>query len=245
MRSRRARRRAAKAALGVVGADMGEEYTAPADDRALPCYWSLMSAPLDQRRRGSPGERQARGAEAGPSGEPAIRPARLSDAGDFGTYVVEHMGESGREGSPIFALSGAVSRDDIRSRSLERWARAITEPLWGRAWLLWAEEPRRVVGHIELVGGRVPSELHRAVLAMGMLRPHTGKGNGARLIDTAAAWARSEAKLSWIDLGVFADNMPARKLYTRMGFVELGFRRDAFRLADETSIDDVQMSLRL
>jgi RimJ/RimL family protein N-acetyltransferase len=159
--------------------------------------------------------------------------------------VVEHVGESGREGSPIFALSRTVSRDDIRSRSMERWVRAISEPLWGRAWLLWAEEPRRVVGHIELVGGRVPSELHRAVLGMGMLRAYTGKGNGRRLMDIAVAWARSEAKLLWIDLGVFANNTPARKLYARMGFVELGFRRDAFRLGDGTSIDDVQMTLRL
>lgn len=182
---------------------------------------------------------------AGAGGEPVILPARLCDAGDFATYVAEHVGESGRGGSPIFALSRSVSRDDIRLRSLERWGREIREPLWGRAWLLWAGEPRRVAGHIELVGGRVPAELHRAVLAMGMLRPHTGKGYGARLIDTAVAWARSEAKLLWIDLGVFANNAPARKLYARMGFVELGLRRDAFQLEDGVSIDDIQMTLRL
>lgn len=178
-------------------------------------------------------------------GAPLILPARLCDAGDFGTYVVEHVSESGREGSPIFALSRTASRDDIRSRSLERWGREIKEPLWGRAWLLWAEEPRRVVGHIELVGGRVSSELHRAVLAMGMLRAYTGKGIGARLMDTALSWARSETKILWVDLGVFANNKPARKLYKRMGFVELGFRRDAFRLEDGVSVDDIQMTLRL
>jgi RimJ/RimL family protein N-acetyltransferase len=205
-----------------------------------------MTAPVDG---GSLGERPlAAGlSAAGPSADnaPSIRPARLCDAGEFGTYVVEHVGESGREGSPIFALSRSVSRDDIRTRSLERWIRDINEPLWGRAWLMWAEEPRRVVGHIELVGGRVPAELHRAVLGMGMLRAYTGKGNGARLIETAVAWARSDAKLLWVDLGVFANNTPARKLYTRMGFVELGFRRDAFRLLEGVSIDDVQMTLKL
>lgn len=159
--------------------------------------------------------------------------------------MAAHVAESGREGSPIFALSRSVSRDDIRTRSLERWSRDISEALWGRAWLLWAPEPMRVVGHIELVGGRVPAELHRAVLGMGMLRAFTGKGHGRRLIDTAVAWARSEAKLHWIDLGVFATNTPARKLYARMGFVEVGFRRDAFRVDGGVSIDDVQMSLTL
>jgi RimJ/RimL family protein N-acetyltransferase len=174
-----------------------------------------------------------------------IRPARLVDAGDFASYVIEHVAESGRDGSPIFALSQTPSRDEIRTRSLERWSRDLKDALWGRGWLLWAKEPLRVVGHIELIGGRVPAELHRAILGMGMLRAYTGKGHGARLINAAVAWARSEANLAWIDLGVFATNVPARKLYSRMGFVEMGFRRDAFRVENGVLIDDIQMSLKL
>ena len=145
---------------------------------------------------------------------------------------------------PIFALSTSASREDIRSRSIDRWSRSLLEPLWGRAWLLCSESPRRILGHIELVGGRVPAELHRAVLAMGMLREVTGRGHGRRLIEVAVQFARDEANLSWIDLGVFVNNEPARKLYTRMGFVEVGTRRDAFRV-EGVIVDDIHMTLAL
>lgn len=177
-----------------------------------------------------------------------IRPARVSDAEDFAAYVGVHVAESGQDGMPIFALSRTSSPSDLRVRSAERWARPLTEPLWGRAWLLCHEHSApsgaRVVGHIELVGGRVPAEMHRAVLAMGMLRAFTGRGHGGRLIEAAARFARDEAGLSWLDLGVFVDNKPARKLYARMGFVETGHRRDAFHV-DGVSIDDIQMALKL
>jgi RimJ/RimL family protein N-acetyltransferase len=133
----------------------------------------------------------------------------------------------------------------VRTRSVERWSRSLSEPLWGRAWLLWVKDPLRVVGHLELMGGRVPAEMHRAVLAMGMLRAYTGQGHGRRLIEVAIAWARTEGGLSWIDLGVFSMNEPARKLYSRMGFIEQGMRRDAFRLEGGISVDDIQMSLEL
>jgi RimJ/RimL family protein N-acetyltransferase len=174
-----------------------------------------------------------------------IKLARIADVNDFSAYVLEHVAESGVDGSPIFALSRTVVRDDIRTRSIERWSRDITEALWGRAWILWASNPRRVVGHIELIGGRVPAELHRAILGMGIRRAFTGRGHGGRLMNVAVAWARIEAKLAWIDLGVFANNAPARKLYARMGFVETGYRNDAFRVEGNISIDDIQMSLEL
>ena len=103
-----------------------------------------------------------------------------------------------------------------------------------------------VVGHVELRGGRVPAELHRATLGMGLMRAFTAQGHGRRLCEVALRWARDTAELEWIDLGVFADNTPARQLYRRMGFVEVGVREDAFHLRDAgVAVDDVQMTLRL
>lgn len=175
---------------------------------------------------------------------PEIHPARLADAGDFSAYVIEHVSHSGRDGAPHFAITNKMSRDDIQNRALDRWNKSLGEPLWGRAWLLWSLNPHRIVGHLELIGGRVPAEFHRATLAMGMLREFTAQGNGRRMMEAAFAWARSEANLSWIDLGVFTENIPARKLYERMGFQLLGIRRDAFRIGDHI-IDDMHMYLKL
>jgi RimJ/RimL family protein N-acetyltransferase len=51
-------------------------------------------------------------------------------------------------------------------------------------------------------------------------------------------------ELAWLDLGVFAHNHRARKLYAAVGFVEVGVTRDRFRV-DDTRIDDVAMVLAL
>jgi ribosomal protein S18 acetylase RimI-like enzyme len=68
-------------------------------------------------------------------------------------------------------------------------------------------------------------------------------GPGPALLAAAIGWAR-RAELAWLDLGVFAHNHRARKLYTAVGFVEVGTTRDRYRV-DDASIDDVAMALRL
>ncbi len=174
-----------------------------------------------------------------------IRMAKLEsdDPEAYARHIVEHMAESGRGGMPHFAISRVWSRDEVRAGFVGRLAKGLDEPLWGRTWLLMDTE--RVVGHLELRGGRVPAEMHRATLGMGLLRAYTGRGHGARLVEAAVRWARDDAGLGWIDLGVFSNNGPARKLYTRMGFVEIGLREDAFHLDAGPRIDDVLMALRL
>ncbi|WP_437775450.1 N-acetyltransferase family protein [Sorangium sp. So ce1097] len=176
---------------------------------------------------------------------PAIALAQRSDARAFMAYLIEHVAESGRHGAPHFAVATALSPDEVEQSARDRWSKPLDEPLWGRAWLLVTSEPRpRVVGHIELRGGRVWSESHRAVLAMGILGPYTGQGHGRRLLETAIAWARDRAGLSYVDLGVFSNNERAVRLYTRMGFVPTGTRDDAFRV-DGAILDEIQMTLAL
>jgi len=176
-----------------------------------------------------------------------IRMARPgpADADAFARHMVEHMAESGRGGSPHFALARTWVREEVRASFSARLDKELGEPLWGRAWLLLAEDGQRVVGHIELRGGRVDAELHRATLGMGLVRAYTGKGHGRRLCETAIRWARDEAELSWIDLGVFASNTPARRLYRSLGFVEVAVREDAFHNDAGVVLDDVLMTLKL
>ncbi len=178
--------------------------------------------------------------------EPQIRAAVPDEAtlDAFSRFVLDHAAESGREGSPHFSpTSQRTSRSEVRDNTRARWLRDLDEPLWGRAWLLWSANV--VVGELELRGGRIHAELHRATLGMGLRRSFTRQGHGRRLMEIALRWAREEAHLSWIDLGVFSDNVPARKLYQRMGFVELGVRPDAFRIDGGVVVDDILMVLDL
>lgn len=199
---------------------------------------------------------------AAPASAPPILPAGLEHAPAFASYIVQHMAESGRGGLPHFSVTTRLVASEVRPAAEERWRRALDQPQWARAWLMWTGEPpprgpagfyrppARVIGHVELRGGRVPAELHRATLALGMLEPYTGKGHGRRLIEVAIAWARDVARLAYLDLGVLFEmeskrgNERARQLYARMGFVEQGARRDAFRV-DGVAIDELQMTLAL
>lgn len=174
-----------------------------------------------------------------------VRPAELRDAGNFADFAAIHTAESGKDGAPVFAPGGRSSREEVRDNAKTRWARRLSEPLWGRSWLLELEGTPGVVGHIELRGGRILSEMHRATLGMGILQAFTRRGHGRRLLDTALGWARVETKIMWIDLGVFEGNAPAIKLYERAGFRREFTRKDAFRNDDGTSIDDILMTLPL
>ena len=159
-------------------------------------------------------------------------------------HLARHGAESGRGGDVIFRpRSHDEELDEIAAieRHQAGWARPLSEPMWLRTWGLF--EGEAVVGHVDLHGGRLPAELHRATLGMGLERPARGRGHGRALIETAIAWARDHG-LAWIDLGVFAHNAVARALYASVGFVEIGTTRDQFRV-EGTSIDDVAMTLRL
>lgn len=125
-----------------------------------------------------------------------------------------------------------------------RLTRPLTEPGWFRLWLLREASTRAIVGHADLSGGRLQAELHRASLGMGITRAHRGVGQGQRLLEAVIAWARDEAGLSWIELGVFHCNPRAQRLYRRCGFVEAGRVPDCFRV-DGVVIDDIRMVLRL
>lgn len=176
-----------------------------------------------------------------------IRPLRIGDARAFAEHLAVHVAESGRDGAAHFAVATTVDREEIRDAALARWSRSLLEPLWGRAFGLFEDGAAvpRLVGHLELRGGRVEAELHRAVLSMGLQASHVGKGHGRALLEAGVAWSRDEARLTTLELGVFSGNDRARRLYERVGFVPIGVRRDAFRLACGVSVDDVLMELAL
>lgn len=159
-------------------------------------------------------------------------------------HIARHSRESGQGGDLIFRPRSSDAPID-ESATIERhragWNQRIDEPYWLRTW--GAIVDGQIRGHLDLHGGRLPSEFHRAMLGMGVERPWRGRGHGRALLATAIAWARA-SRLAWLDLGVFAHNHRARKLYASVGFVEIGVTRDRFRV-DGATIDDVAMVLAL
>jgi RimJ/RimL family protein N-acetyltransferase len=159
-------------------------------------------------------------------------------------HIVRHTAESGHDGDLIFRPRDSDAPIDELA-TIERhklgWAQPLDEPFWLRTWGVGLGD--QIVGHLDLHGGRMPSEAHRAMLGMGIERAHRGQGHGRGLLTAAIAWAR-HAGLAWLDLGVFGHNPRAKALYASMGFVEVGTTRDRYRV-DGRQIDDVAMTLRL
>jgi ribosomal protein S18 acetylase RimI-like enzyme len=159
-------------------------------------------------------------------------------------HIGRHSRESGTGGDLIFRPRTSDAPID-EAATIERhqagWAVPLDEPYWLRTWGVF--DGAAIRGHLDLHGGRLASESHRALLGMGVERGWRGRGHGKALLAAAIAWAR-DRELAWIDLGVFAHNHRARALYAAVGFVEVGITRDRFRV-DDTAIDDVAMALAL
>lgn len=166
---------------------------------------------------------------------------------EFEVYIQHFelaMAESGRDGDPIFTPYSPDEPPDLglmRERRESSLSVPVGEPGWRRAW--GAFDGKRVVGDLELEGGSIATNQHRAGLSMGVQRPYRGQGIGGRLLATAIVWAREQG-LSYVDLGVFAGNEPAMRLYRKHGFEAWGTHGDAFRVEGK-AIDDIQMVLKL
>lgn len=172
----------------------------------------------------------------------AIRLLRTADLRAAGQHIERHAGESGRDGDIVFAPFSEFDRDAYEASRFESWRRAVDLPGWERCWGALYND--RIIGHLDLTGGHLYSGLHRARLGIGVERTQRGLGVGSALLQAAIRWARQERDLLWLDLSVFAHNERARRLYEKLGFVEIGRTADAYRMGKQ-SIDDVHMTLRI
>jgi len=160
---------------------------------------------------------------------------------DFAAHMQRHVAESGRNGLHFMPFL-AQDPDRPVGVALEKLQLGLHEKGWHRCWVAMNVHMDCIVGHVDLKGSKLRTGLHRCELGLGIEEPWRGQGLGGRLMDTAIAFARAEPTLCWVDLGTFAHNAPARALYLKKGFLEVGCIRDRFRL-DGQSIDDVQMTL--
>ncbi len=172
---------------------------------------------------------------------------RMLNASDLDVYIL-HLGrthlESGRDGD---LPHGPYPRDDPfepkerREKFEKRWSTPVGEPGWGRAWGVLRADGS-CVGGATLDGSTLAAMRHRARVGLGVERAHRGNGRGLALMEAVITWARAEPGLDWLDLGVFAGNDVAHRMYQRLGFSETGRTPDLFRV-DEWSLEDISMVL--
>lgn len=86
------------------------------------------------------------------------------------------------------------------------------------------ESPSRqeILGTITLANGRSRRNEHVAELSMGIGRQWWGRGLGTLLMDAALTWALDSRIVQRVSLSVFSENVVARQLYERVGFLHEG-----------------------
>ena len=95
-----------------------------------------------------------------------------------------------------------------------------------------AEDDGLVVARLSLSRDPHPASRHVADLGLMVAASHRRRGVGTRLLEEAAAWARS-ADIRKLELHVFPWNEPALALYESFGFEREGYRKAHYARGDE------------
>ena len=165
----------------------------------------------------------------------SIRPAVHTDLAALFAYLNDHLADNGKGGTPLFqpmARSESRLPPEKEAGFITGLGTPVGDPGWRRVWLAF-DAAGAIAGHVDLRARPERPAAHRALLGMGVHRAHRRQGLGARLIDTAMAWAREQAGIDWIDLEVLSSNRVARDLYARSGFALVGEIPDMFRIDGE------------
>ena len=119
----------------------------------------------------------------------------------------------------------------LRAPSLEN-SRAFARKLIGRGdpFVVWVDPTRRpterVLGWCDITRSDYEGMNHRGVLGMGVAAAWRGLGIGRALIGECLRLA-TNLGIDKVELDVYADNLPAIRLYETVGFVREGLRRRA------------------
>ena len=102
------------------------------------------------------------------------------------------------------------------------------------------EEDGLLVGYLQAIGRRPRRIRHVVSINVAILLAYTGKGLGGKLFEACEAWAR-QTGIKRLDLSVMENNIPAQKLYEKLGFAREGIKRSSM-LVDGEYIDEIYMS---
>jgi len=108
----------------------------------------------------------------------------------------------------------------------------------------WNLEDGEMVGLMNCWGGTRRATKYETTLGITVKAGRRGDGIGTRMMTQAIEWARGSGVVKRVQLEVIAENVEARKLYERLGFVVEGVRKRAF-WKQERWMDSVVMGLLL
>jgi len=108
-----------------------------------------------------------------------------------------------------------------------------------RSNIFLAEQDKMLVGYLQAIGRSARRIRHVVSINIAILQAYTGQGLGGKLFGAAEEWAR-QTGIKRMDLSVMLNNIPAQKLYQKLGFVKEGTKRGSM-FVDGKYIDEYYM----
>ena len=127
----------------------------------------------------------------------------------------------------------APSLEETRASLMEDMARDVIR--------LIAVDGSRVVGWCQIKSGKWEGYTHMGWLQMGVRKDYRGQRIGTALLNEALQEAKKRG-LERVELGVYASNLPAIRLYEKYKFVVEGRKKRARKL-DGNYDDIIDMAL--
>ena len=182
-----------------------------------------------------------------PTGDPVSGRATAARAAQGGGEAIAVVAVAQSHASSLHACFESVARERrylarVEAPPIEETERFVQASLKKGTPFFVAVGAEGVVGWCNIVASDGEGFTHRGTLGMGVLNEYRGQRIGTRLIGRAIEAAK-ETGLERVELAVFASNIPALKLYEKVGFVTEGVKRKA-RKIDGVYDDIIQMALR-
>lgn len=169
--------------------------------------------------------------------EVMLRSAEITDA----QAMIDHVIATGEE-THFLGRTG-----DDTCMTLEEEEHYLAKTLADEAgFMMVAIIDGELVGSSDIVFiDKRAKERHRCLFGIALRTSVCDLGLGTIMLDEVLAIARTETDFEQVELGVYDDNLRARHIYEKAGFVETGVIPHAFKLEDGTYRDDVRMVLFL
>lgn len=111
--------------------------------------------------------------------------------------------------------------EERATKQVEWWTRRLQDPT--TVTLGAFDSGDSLIGSARLEAYQRQRERHKISLtAMYVMKDHAGKGVGRKLVDEALIEARRLNGIELMNLTVTADNLPAVRLYSKVGFQSFG-----------------------